>query len=93
MTNDSIIESTEDGSAGPTDLLTPEEIAIGAIGLVISTIGIIIAAYMCYKKVHILFSNGLVYDVCACFLYLPVVRLALSSRSCLCVECADDVIG
>lgn len=30
-TNDSIIESTEDGSAGPTDLLTPAEIATGAL--------------------------------------------------------------
>jgi len=30
-TNDSIIESTEDGSAGPTDLLTPAEIATGTL--------------------------------------------------------------
>ena len=30
-TNDSIIESTEDGSAEPTDLLTPAEIATDAL--------------------------------------------------------------
>ena len=51
-TNDGIIESTGDGSAGPTDLTTAEKagIAIGAVTLVFGAIGVIIPAYMCYKK-------------------------------------------
>jgi len=51
-TNDGITESTG-GSAGPTGPLTTAEIvviAIGAVGLLISAAGIIIAAYTCSKK-------------------------------------------
>lgn len=48
-TNDDTIESTGNGSDG----LTPAEIAgiaIGAVGLVIGAISVLIPAYMCYKK-------------------------------------------
>ena len=71
MTNDSIIESTEDGSAGPTDLLTPAEIATGVIGLVISTIGTIIAAYMCFQK----YTYCSVMDWCMMFVHISCVSL------------------